>query len=543
MEQEVEIEEKVTTKNSNRKKYDVFISYRRVPRVKNDNEINDVEDNDYHHSTSLARAIALEYTMQGLDVYFDCGLEEDKYLEALDNSKHIIVLLAEYSFNVGPGCGENYRKEVNAILELMKKKSLIKSMEELKKSHEKNNYEQMKSIVKAEFKSRRDLKKVKQKSIYWIDIDGRFDRLLRLNNNGGIYEANNRGNNTICKSGEEVEWSKAFQTIKQAYAKTIIKIRTINTSDNLTRYLPKIKKCLRVSFKTTKMLSLLFAVAFVALAIITPLYYEISQPGVIFVGGGTVEADLKAQGIDVNNYAPNSKYIHLPSGASISVLKDIVNEKTCHYYPIILSTGKLDYDPSWMGSFRKTRKILQVFLDSVPLMVQLQLPKDYDTIYENSISLNELKTLIARLDYSDHFHTTSPTSGTYNMYASILHIDDTFLRVKPTVFNQRYLPEAEDTIGIKVILANEMYYYGQFQPDVAKMFIRLRVRDSTGKVIKIPVYAYAATEELRNGNSTEVEISRPVLQFINKFNDTIKAKLPIIGLKNGIFLEINPNRK
>lgn len=562
MEQEVENKENglaSTGESSNVKKYDVFISYRRVPRVRNDNEIEDLKNNDFHHSTSLARAIALEYTMQGLDVYYDCGLEDD-YIEALRHCKNIIVLLAEYSFNsnIGTARGENFRNEIGWIFSIMRKKQekvtgifewtkgLMKSIKEIRNSQEDNKYEQLKSLLQSEFKDRRILKEVKKKSIYWIDIDGRFGRLMRLCNNRGLHEAQSEENNTIWGSKEDAEWLKTIQTIKQLYATTAIKPIEINTTDQeLTKYLPKIKKCPRFSFKTTKVLSWLFAVVFVALAIITPLYHEISQPGALFVGGGTVKAYLlEDKGIDVENYAPNSKYIHLPSGVSSSVLQDIVNEESCHYYPILLSTGKLDYDPTWMNQFKESRMILQVSLDSVPLMVQLRNCPDAFYKGKNSISVNNLRTLIHSLDSNskDQLFITSITSGTYNRYKSILNIDEKSLRVKPIVFNQRKAQDAEKGKEIKVLLANERYYYGQFQPEVAKEFITLSVYDSTG-IVKIPLYAYAATEKLDPEKTTEVEISRPVLQFIHEFNDTIKAKHPMVPLEDGIFLIIDKKDK
>ena len=531
MEQEVKNKknELTATKKGNRT-YDLFISYRRIPRLSNDDEIDSEDENDLHHSTSVVRAIALEYKLRGLDVYFDCDTSPDKknekYYEALNNSRNYIVLLADYSFKENGG--SNFRYELDFMLDLMR----IQELEKNNLKDEKNTY--------------CELKKKKRKKIFWIDIDGRFKRYLDLVKNNGIHEDAKRKTKIICISEEEIarleRQEKAFQTIKEKVAQTKITLLPINTTDqNLTRYLPKIKKCPRFSFKTTKVLSWLFAVVFVALAIITPLYYEVSQPGALFVGGGTVKAYLlEDKGIDVDNYAPNSKYIHLPSGVSSSVLQDIVNEESCHYYPILLSTGRLAYDSTWMDEFLKKRKILQVFLGNVPLMVQFSIQNCPNTIDKDkdSITVNDLKSLLYSLNANDHYHTTSPNSGTYNKYASILHINDSLLKVKPTVFNQRYLPDDEDTVGFKVILANEKYYYGQFEKEKADMFITMSVYDSTGTKVQIPLYAYAATEKLDTEKTTEVEISRPVLRFIQKFNSTIKARHPKAPLEDKIFLII-----
>lgn len=469
--------------DSEKYEYDIFISYRRKPSME---AVKGTPDTFIHrHSTSLARSLASELKDYGYKVYFDCWYKKTNWKEALGRSKIFVVLLTGYSFDeekdVSQECkgdekGSAFRAEVEFILN---------------------------GLENGKWEAER---------VHWINVDGGFDpdqkptgkRILKT---GITIRKLDTGRKNLLDSINDSD-DPVFPPIPKEQGRT-----------------PQKKNAIWVS---AAVVLLAMAVALCGkhyndkLSQYKDSLSQYTARGILFSGGGTTKRYIANMGVDVNNYAPNSLYIHLPSSHADDILWDFINDSSL-YYPVVLTAGEIDtleVDSIERARFRENHvRILQYKLTSAPLLVQL---RNWDTAYKtgDTISKGEFKKLLCNTKYK---YATSPASGTRNAYMTIIQ-DGLGLKDgkyhKYTVFSPKKYEEYVDSP--QIYLANEYY---SIQKDRDK-FVSLKIKKGSD-IERLDLYLYTVGELDKNSN--RYLPGQPVMELFDKLKlsiDTTKYSNP-----------------
>ena len=174
------------------------------------------------------------------------------------------------------------------------------------------------------------------------------------------------------------------------------------------------------------------------------------------------------------------------------------------------------------------KKILQYFLDSVDLIVQLRNYNDMNGKYHDGgfITVSELSQILGDNTMKIRY-ATSKGSGTYNEYAKFLPgLKDSNYKV--------FTPEDYD-VGEKatqIYLANK-YYKIKKDNCVVEMKI---CDDSTGCVKKLPLFLYAVGTDDNKNNYLP---SAPVNKFIKRLKLDIEEGAYYSKDEDGIIIKVN----
>jgi len=456
MGQEVANREKgsTSTRNNKRKKYDVFISYRRTSSQS--------KIEGYRHTTSVARALALELEAEGYRVFVDVRSISNKPKDCkikLKQSEYAIVLLADYSFEEGGG--DNFREELDYILH---------EMEE-----EKN---------------------------YWVNLDGRFDRNVQGNDDELIKEVKERTTTKMDTNRKRLIDDIPLEKIKKS------------------RLSHKTIKKMSLSF------GMLLIVALSALGVLVNkiIQPEIIFIGGGSTKNFLEKEKLKCK--DITHRIPNSKYIHIPSGDAAAVLLDLRNDSgAASYTPIIFSTGKMIVkDPVVKRTFMADKRIFELYVGSAPLQVQVMnysgpfqdgdkitadtllawLKDTHNYIYKTSDNSGTFRQYKENLEKDSTFK-----------FQNVHNMRD---------FNQTIADGVDSEFndgGLKIFLGNEYYFY-----EVDKSLRRFKVSTTMNDTIwEVPLYIYAASEKNGNSMKTTYPMSKVVYRILQQFGlDTLYEK-------------------
>ena len=442
-------------KDETGKKYDIFISYRRMGK----------EDPDHRHSTSLARSVAQAFEKEGFLVFFDCWQGTQICYEALEKSDYYIILITRYSFDEG---GDSFKKELQSI------KKVIDKTENKKENVFLFN-------VDHAYKSTKDIQD-KLLDFAKVDLRGEGKELLTDSSFSSFI------NQLINEPEHEGE-----KRIKKTPRFTYKRYKELYENNKRRKRFFQIVSCI------------LF-VALVSLFGINlnqqHIIHQYKNECIVFAGGGTVQQYLNdtfnkiGERIDVKNYQDYpSKYIHLPSKDAWTLLWDDVNEgeeKDRTYCPIVLSTTKIDITEANIEKFKEKRRIVEYNIDSIPLMVQI-----FDG--QNSKAPITLDSLRIMLNDTNNYEiwTTTERSGTYREYKEFLDNGkefnlDNLVNIQKNG-RKNFNPisgKPGDKTKTQLFLANQCYYY---TPDKDEgRSDRLVVTDATfpQKTILVPLFVY-----------------------------------------------------
>jgi len=496
---------------SKSKKYDVFISYRRLT----------TKDEKYsRHSSCLARSMAQTLQLEGYRVYCDC-LEDTDWKIAINKSKSYIVLCAGYSFDKAIKGGENFEEEIRIIT---------------KRIEDKND-------------------KITKNDVLFVNVENWVSKTTINENIRNIAQ-------------RDIEINVKDILTDNYSIDDLIKSKK-EGKKIITKRFPR-----RFSYKTCRIISwfLVFVFSFLVFTVIKLNQY--SKSSIIFAGGGTVQQYLDTvYHISVDNYKPNpaSKYVHIPSSIAWHLLWDYINGngEPC---PVVLSTGKIDVNKDDSLRFvNKKYRIAEYYLDDIPLVVHIVGRNGTDTITLDKLKKLLMEAKIHRDKYE--IWTTTEESGTYLEYKNLLDdphganldtlynkilldaegtilaksatatIDSNYLIFKEhlkeilypgfslddIVNNQEggrhvFTPntfDKKDSIT-QIILANKHYYYKEDDDNVTTLQLTV-VSDSIDKATKtLPLYVYAIAKE--KDLSVELEILPEARMFFERIecNTTVK---------------------
>ena len=350
----------------NKKKYDVFISYRCKKSCYAPAAGGTYTQTSVPLGRSDGRAIKEALEARGFRVYFSPDAKED-YKAALMESRHVVVLLTDYSFEKCKVADDNFREELGIIL------------------------------------NRLESGELGEDDVLWVSVDRGFDRDKMLDGEAdGLkrYVTHNR----VMRLFTDENFSHGIDDIANRIAKTpplgIARIR-----------------------KLCNVLAVALALAAVALPVALGHLWKsgkelrmLKAPGVTLVGGGTVkncmDSIIASRGCD---YDAGTRYLPLPSKDAWSLLWDEKNRDTSlSGHVVVLSAERItNKDVRSLGA----RLLVEVKVGESPLMVQVY--PDDSTM--TTLSIDSLKRLVADTNY--YIFTTSPTSGTYNAYLNNTGID------------------------------------------------------------------------------------------------------------------------
>ena len=489
--------------------FDVFISYR--------------EDTS-KNSRELAETIAKAYQSIGYKVFFDQWfIGKVTWRQAIEKSRNYVVLLTDYSFDKN---NKSYDKNQHSteLAEFTSKLALteyLKNILNYDESSDGNVFK--KEVITICEKIFDEWREHKGKDIDEVTKKVRF---LNINKEFPTKESD-------FKLEVEAFLKKSFW-LTSFHPKEIIPVQ----KNGFVKYAEGFKelpmvKWRRLCKKWSTWLTIFALVATAALVCCGVLLVQYSRPGILFAGGGTTTHYIAHEiGVDVKYYAPNSRYVHLPSTSAYDLLWDEANDSSS-YYPIVLSAGEMD--ASELDGTRKKRfcdrykKILQYFLDSVNLIVQLRNYKGTEYSNGGFITVSKLSQLLG--DTTIIKFATSESSGTYNEYAKFLpglHKDGNY---------KVFTPEDYD-VGEKatqVYLANEYY---KIKKDNRVVEMRI-CDDSTGCIKKLPLYVYAVGTNDRKNNYLPIG---PVNKFIKKLKLDIEEGAYYSKDVNGIIIKVNKSK-
>ena len=423
--------------------FDVFISYR------------DIESK---HSSSLARDIAQEFKERGYKVYFDAWYDI-KWKDAIPVSDNYVVLLTDYSFEVKNEKseeGKHFREEVTAILDRLKNRT-------------KENPEWKGNAL-------------------WLDVDLGYSSYLQK-----MEEKKEKKSDLDKRIENEVKYVPFMTHNKK---------NLINENLGEKNFFKKFPLIKRSTWVRLGKWSLLLAIALVCCGVRLAQY---SRPGILFAGGGSPAHYLLAKmGVDVKNYALNSRYIHLPSSRSYDLLWDAIHEdESAAYFPVVLSTGEIDIskvNDSTISRFKNnSMRILEYKLGEVPLLVQLR-NHNYS---KKTITKEELATLLS--NPAVKCYTTSSGSGTLREYTKILS-DSFALNDSNSVFDPKYYYGYIDSP--QIYLANEEYAIEDTS------VISLKIMNSANDTAKVGLFLYTIGKW--DSAAQKYKLDPPVKKFIDK---------------------------
>lgn len=450
----------VSTEKRKRKPYDVFISYRRLSSQANPEE--------YKHTTSMARALALELEAEGCRVFVDVRentKDTNDCFKKLEQSDYAIVLLADYSFEEGGG--KTFRKELIHILDNMKENSC------------------------------------------WVNLDRRFKKEVPENGFERREEVNDK---TLLE----------MNTNRKRLIDDI-PLDEINKS----RLSHKTAKSLCVIFALLLIMAI-GGLGVLGYKIMQEDSNKIMQEDVIFFGGGTVSNHLKEKklnGRDITSCIPNSKYIHMPSEDAAAVLLDLRNDSgTVSYTPIILSTGEMSLkDNAAKTDFLADKRIFSLQVGSTPLRVQV---RDYSGKYKDN-DIIPADTLLAWLKNNNNYiFKTSDNSGTFTCYKKYIKQKDPKFDFQNVMHLFGFNPTMADNSltskpvkgRIKVILGNDDYFF----EDKNLLNFRVAMDGHDDSVWSVPLYIYAASEDKGKTNNTKYPMSRVVFNVLHTIDTNVK---------------------
>lgn len=383
------------------KKYDIFISYRCKKSCYAPADGGTYTPTSVPLGRSDGRAVKEALAARGFSVYFSPDAKED-YKTALRESRHVVVLLTDYSFEKDKAADDNFREELGIIL------------------------------------NRLESGELGEDDVLWVSVDRGFnrDKMLEGECNGlRRYVTHNR----IMRLFTDENFSHGIDDIANRIAKTpplgIARIR-----------------------KLCNVLVVALALAAVALTVTLGNLWksgkELSQlkaPGVTLVGGGTVkncmDSIIASRGCV---YDAGTRYLPLPSKDAWSLLWDEKNRDTSlSGHVVVLSAERItNKDVRSLGA----RLLVEVKVGESPLMVQVY--PDDSTM--TTLSIDSLKRLIADTNY--YIFTTSSTSGTYNAYVNNNGLDLTACGGRLYTFDEKKdfgdAPEGK----IRLYLSNAKFY-------------------------------------------------------------------------------------
>lgn len=472
--------------------FDVFISYR---------------DDESKHSTSLARTVSQAYKENGYKVFFDKWYQDIDWEEAIDNSDNYVILLTDYSF-----IDKNRENEDRTTFQ---KKKIDRFASEDELSTYLNGILPPKGDFETEFK--KICEKIREKQIGKEQV-----RCLNVDN-------------SIPLKDDEIKSEILF------FIKNNFELYPLETKDKIKEkeYLHHVPEFGRVLVRHSTwarlgkwmvVASLLLATALVWCGVRLAQY---SGPGILFAGGGSAKNYIaNKMGVDVNDYGPNSIYVHMPSTAAYDLLWDYINDSSS-YYPIVLSAGEMDISKVDKNRFEnRGKKILQYRLGEVALLVQL---RNYEgTKYKKGdsiITVDDLSMLLSDTTINKICYTTTKGSGTYACYDAILPLglrDSNY-----TVFTPEDYDVGEKTT-LHIYLANESYAIKEKKDDHV---LSLKIIDSIGGPTKmLGLFLYAVGEH--NTQGTKYMPSAPVKKFFKKLKLDINEDL-YYNDKEGMIIKLN----
>lgn len=511
------MEKKTQNQSNNNKKdewpsekiFDVFISYRRASSKKA----------SQRHSTSLARAIALELKLEGFTAYFDCWSNKNDYLENIKKSKYFFVLLTSYSW-------EKDKEEDDK-----ERSGFEKEIAEIEKGIEDGN--------------------IDKDNVWWIEvdksasnkklIDEKFKDLKRkyhIDNISTIKESLIKDFIDEPKNKDRRIIRKTPRYSYERYKELCEKYKGLYDSS-------------RRSFRRvliTALCTLFIVITILAVELIKKkaIIRQYDKQCIIFAGGGTVQQYIDSiYGVDVKQYKsnPGSKYIHLPSTAAYQLLWDDVNEEsTRQYCPVVLSASKIDTKGANIEEFKKNnRKIVEYPIDSIPLKVQV-----FDNLNNNGrIAIDSLKELLKdTINYE--IWTTAKESGTYLEYKELLKdsIDLDNLVEKQVggrkYFNPKKLIGSSNNNKMKILLANKYYYY-ELNKSASNFTI---ISDTITQKINLYVYTVGYAKTNSDGTSTDVLVILPEAeQFLKSIECDTDDLNAVTSARDGIIVTMNKRKQ
>lgn len=490
-------------KDEKDKKYDIFISYR---HLSSDSKI---------HSASLARSIAQAFQLEGFKVFFYCNNTKDAF-DIIENvkSRYFIILVTQYSIdtvenyhykaveekestNVGKeGDGYNYAKELYLIDKGIASGKIDKG--DVFLFNIDKCFERRRDIPKAfseyGYKYLGSYEPQRTEVINFpTDEDFSIDKLINPDPD--------KENKTKIKKSPRF----SYQRYKESYE---INQRSYDSFRRTCRFVLILLSCLLLG----------------TLAALLIQHNELSRfrrESIVFAGGGTVQRYIDSvyrdSGVNIKHYkwSPGSKYIHLPSTTAWQLLWDDINEGSPRQYcPIVLSAGRIDTKGVDIEKFKRTRRIAEYQIDSIPLMVQI-----FDGL--NRKGLITLDSLKEKLKGTSKYEiwTTTKESGTYLEYKALL--DDSVFNIENIVncqsggwkcFNTNGPIGDPDPNKKQIYLANKHYYNINNGKDMSEYLI---ISDTMTRKIKTEkLYVYTIAFKKENGESSELELLPAAEKFL-----------------------------